>query len=146
MSRRVAAIVVVLAVVGFPAVALRALCVGNSCASRTPAAAAVPFCPLPADLRSEIERGFLYGRSPDVLGATLPPGAVTTSAGVRVPWPSIRAIDTRVPIVFDGPTFPAQPLPDGTGLDQIAPTLEPVLGIVRGHPEVRAGRAVPIAS
>ena len=75
-GRRLAVLVVALALVGAPAVALRAFCVGKSCAQEDiAAAAAVPFCPLPAALRDQIVAGYRQGRSPDVMGhdATLRP-------------------------------------------------------------------------
>ena len=69
-GRRLTLLVVALALVGAPAVALTAFCVGQSCADEDQVAAAVPFCALPGDLRAQIEAGFRQGRSPDVMAAT----------------------------------------------------------------------------
>ena len=141
-GRRLIILVVALALVGAPAIALRAFCVGESCAQEGGGTAAVPFCPLPADLRAHIEAGYRQGRSPDVMAATRDDQVVTDAGGVRVSWPSASVQDTRVPIVFWGVGVNAGGLPDGTGLDQIAPTLESILGFSRPHPQVRAGVAV----
>lgn len=141
-GRRLITLVVALALVGAPAIALRAFCAGKSCAQEDEVAAAVPFCPLPAALRAQIEAGFREGRSPDVMAATNGTDVVTNVGGVPVAWPSASAQDGRVPIVFWGAGVHHGALPDGTGLDQIAPTLETILGFSRPHPQVRAGVAV----
>jgi hypothetical protein len=53
-------------------------------------------------------------------------------------------VDPRVPILLFGDGVArGRPLPAGTALDRIAPTLADVLGLRRPHPEVRAGEAVP---
>ncbi len=135
-------LVVALALVGAPAIALRALCVGESCAEEGELVETVPFCPLPADLRARIEAGYRQGRSPDVMAATSGVDVVTNVDGVRVSWPSTSGQGGRVPIVFWGTGVNDGALPDGTGLDQIAPTLETILGFSRPHPQVRAGIAV----
>ncbi|HEY5859249.1 MAG TPA: hypothetical protein VIX62_03080, partial [Actinomycetota bacterium] len=71
IGSRLTTLLVVLALVALPAVALRAFCVGKSCDSgEATASAAVPFCPLPAELRGLISAGFRQGRSPDVMAAT----------------------------------------------------------------------------
>jgi hypothetical protein len=141
-ERRLIVLVVALALVGAPAIALRAFCVGESCAQEGEVATAVPFCPLPAGLRTLIEAGYRQGRSPDVMAATNGTGVVTDVGGVRVSWPSTSVESGRVPIVFWGTGVNVVVLPDGTGLDQIAPTLEAILGFSRPHPQVRAGVAV----
>jgi hypothetical protein len=133
---------VVLALVALPAVALRAFCVGKSCDSgEATASAAVPFCPLPVELRGLISAGFRQGRSPDVMAATaIGPGVrVDDGPGIAVPWPSTGPTDTRVPIAFFGTGFTGRDPTDGTGLDQIAPTLAAAMGFDRSHDEVRAG-------
>lgn len=141
-GRRLTLLVVALALVGAPAVVLTAFCVGESCAQDDGIAAAVPFCPLPTDLRAGIEAGFRQGRSPDVMAATGETDVVTIVDGVPVAWPSTSDQDLRVPIAFWGTGVNDVGLPDGTGLDQIAPTLESILGFARPHPQVRAGVAV----
>ena len=141
-GRRLTMLVAAMALVGAPAVALTAFCVGESCAQEDGVATAVPFCPLPADLRAGIEAGFRQGRSPDVMAATAGTEVVTIVDGTPVSWPSTSPHDARVPIVFFGAGVSDAPLPDGTGLDQIAPTLASILGFDRPHPQVRAGVAV----
>ena len=134
------------ALVTVPAVILRLSCAGNTCQTTGGHPAAVPFCPLPAALKSEIEAGYRSGRSPDILGVTGSThviGGTTGSSprGVEVAWPSISPqSDTRVPIVFSGSGLArGASVPDGAGLDAIAPTLASALGFDRPHPEVRAG-------
>ena len=145
LSRRLAALLTVLALVGAPALVLRLFCVGRSCNDRA-AAASVPFCPLPSDVRSSIAAGFRSGRSPDVMATTAATAVVEPPGpGGASPWPSDATPDRRVPIAFIGPSVTRGSLPDGMGLDQIAPTVAQVLGYERGHPEVRAGTAVPLS-
>jgi hypothetical protein len=65
---------------------------------------------------------------------------------IRVPWPSDDAATASamsVPLLFIGRSIHAQELSSDLGLDQIAPTLEPILGLHRPHPEVRSGQAIP---
>jgi hypothetical protein len=136
-----------LAVVGAPAVALRAACVGKSCDDESAASVRVPFCPLPADLRDLIAAGFRDGRSPDVMGATVtePPvigGSDPASDGVE--WPTDpTGRDDAVPILLFGDGVVPRALSPGVGLDQIAPTLSELIGYRRSHPEVRSGVPVP---
>ena len=143
IGSRLTTLLVVLALVALPAVALRAFCVGKSCDSgEATASAAVPFCPLPAELRGLISAGFRQGRSPDVMAATDADGPgvrVDDGSEIAVPWPSTGPIDTRVPIAFFGTGFTGRDPADGTGLDQIAPTLAAAMGYDRSHDEVRAG-------
>jgi hypothetical protein len=143
-GRRLATLLIVSALVALPAVALRVFCIGKSCdTSEATASVAVPFCPLPAALRTAIAAGFREDRSPDALGVAARAGTgVSTPVGddVEVPWPSVPQMSaTRVPIAFSGGGFTGSPPPAGTGLDQIAPTLERAIGYRRPHPEVRAG-------
>lgn len=152
IGRRLSSLLLVLALVGAPAVVLRILCVGNSCdAGEASAQATVPFCPLPQGLRHEVAAGFREGRSPDVMAATEGLDVVSTQVqrGTRVPWPGSEEIDgvpglpdTRVPIVFLGAGVRPGGLPTGSGLDAIAPTLEAITGFRRAHPEVRTGAAI----
>ncbi len=143
-------LVVALALVGAPAVLLRAFCVGESCTQNQAAAsAAVPFCPLPASLRQQIVAGYRQGRSPDVMGATasIPVIGGSDPTVADVGWPaSPYTLDlNRVPIAFFGTGVRAGPLPGGTGVDQIAPTIARLIGYARPHPEVRSGTALPDA-
>jgi hypothetical protein len=146
VGRRLVVLLTVLGLVALPAVALRVFCVGKSCdTGDASAAAAVPFCPLPAELRAEIAAGFREGRSPDVMAATAGSDVATElPAGGSVAWPTAGSdpIDTRVPIAFFGTGVDPGSIPAGTGLDQIAPTLAEVLQYRRPHPEVRAGQAI----
>ncbi len=152
IGRRLSTLLLVLALVGAPAVVLRIFCVGSSCdAGEADAQAAVPFCPLPSALRHQIAAGFREGRSPDVMAATEGLDIVSTEVqpGTRVPWPGSEAggeadgvPDTRVPIVFFGAGVRRGELPAGSGLDAIAPTLESITGFTRDHPEVRTGEAI----
>jgi hypothetical protein len=150
IGRRLSTLLLVLALVGAPAVVLRVFCIGNSCdAGSTEAQAAVPFCPLPESLRRAIVAGFREGRSPDVMAATDATGMVATSFGdrVRVEWPGAAGsrdiTDERVPLAFLGGGVTPGALPDGVRLDAVAPTLETVAGIRRPHPDVRTGDAEP---
>ena len=144
-------LVLTLTLVGAPAVVLRTLCIASACdAAEARAEAAVPFCTLPLDLRGEIGAGFREGRSPDVMAATAALDLVATDlASMQVPWPGVAdpgerpdAPDTRVPIVFFGAGVHPGPIPDGSALDSIAPTLEAVTGARRAHPEVRTGESI----
>jgi hypothetical protein len=142
LTRRLTSLFVALALIGAPALVLRAFCVGKSCRQSDASAASVPFCPLPADVRTAVAAGFRAGRSPDVMAATGAAPVVEPAALGGAPWPSAAAPDLRVPIAFIGPQVGRGALPDGTGLDQIAPTLAEALGFTRAHPEVRAGTSV----
>lgn len=142
-GRRLATLIVVLAVVGAPALVLRAFCAGNSCNDASAAAAEVPFCPLPAALREAIGAGFRQGRSPDVLAAAASTPVVTAVPGQAVAWPSTSASSpATAPLAFLGPNVTRGALPSGTGLDDVAPTVAALLGYAPPHPEVRAGRAI----
>ncbi|HEY7399327.1 MAG TPA: hypothetical protein VH989_00355 [Actinomycetota bacterium] len=146
-GRRLPALLVALALVAVPPVVLRALCVGESCDSAPSGPAHVPFCTLPARVKALIAAGYRSGRSPDVLGVTatadLQGGTDPASEGAL--WPAVSpAPDTRVPIVLFGDgVAPGAHLPDGMGLDRIAPSLADVLALTRAHPQVRAGTAIP---
>ncbi len=134
-----------LAALGIPAGVLRAVCAGESC-DPSPTAARIPFCPLPASLKADLVAGFREGRSPDVLAVTRTAG-VSEGAGQgagMVPWPSVSGgPNTDVPLALWGAGVNGGvPVPEGAGLDQIAPTLSDVLGFRRPHPDVRSGVAV----
>jgi hypothetical protein len=81
------------------------------------------------------------GRSPDVLGV----GGSTPVVTNGVAWPSetTSADAGSVDLAFVGRGVRSGRLPAKVSLDQVAPTLEPLLGLHRPHPEVRAGRAIP---
>jgi hypothetical protein len=141
-GRRLTVLLVALALIGIPAAVLRIGCVGNSCRPDAAAVAApAPFCSLPADLRTLITAGTYDGRSPDVIGVAGAAPAVTDG----VAWPSEAATATAgsVGYTFIGREVRSGRSPARVSLDQVAPTLEPLLGLHRPHPEVRAGTAIP---
>ena len=148
---RLLILILVLTVIGTPAAVLRALCIDKSCKNESAAGqvAAVPFCPLPKDLRAKIEAGFRPGRSPDVFAVTKTPaiwGDVgPPDEGAAPLWPARDPPpDLRVPLVFAGTGVAKNAsIPQGTGLDDIAPTLARMIGFSRGHPELRAGQEIP---
>jgi hypothetical protein len=146
-GRRLATLLLVLALIAVPPIVLRALCIGKTCGSSSSATARVPFCALPDDVKTLIAAGFYAGRSPDVMGVTASSvvvgGGTPEDAGVA--WPSAAPPpDARVPIAFFGDGVArGHPLPAGTGLDQIASTLADVLAFLRPFPRVRRGTAVP---
>jgi len=145
MGRRLVIVLAVLLVVGTPAAALRASCAGASCRSSDAAAAApVPFCSLPADLRALITAGTYDGRSPDVVGIAANTQVTTrVSSGTTVTWPSTsttgRSMET--PFLFLGKNIRTAELP-AAGLDQLAPTIADAIGLARPHPEVREGQVL----
>ena len=151
IGRRLATLLVILALVGAPAVVLRIFCIGSSCETGDAGArAAVPFCSLPHALRRSIVAGFREGRSPDVMASTSRLDAVRTEVapGVGVAWPGgtadqgNAAPDDRVPIAFLGGGVRATAVMDDARLDAIAPTLEAITGLRRDHPEVRTGEPI----
>lgn len=143
MERRLTTLLLVLGLIAVPAAALRAFCLGNACGTGEGRGEPVPFCSLPPDVRDLVTAGFYEGRSPEVLGVTGETGVTTDLRDLDVAWPSIGTVDDRVPLVFLGDGIGSGTLPDDVVLDQIAPTIEPLLGIERPFPEVRTGSAVP---
>ncbi len=150
-GRRLAVLLIALALLGIPAAALRADCAGASCRSSASAATPAPFCALPADLRALITAGTYEGRSPDALGVAGAQPLVSvvdyvSGRPIRVPWPSESVAEPAAmaaPLLFIGRDVRTTTLPADVGLDQIVPTLEPILGFRRPHPEVRSGVAIP---
>lgn len=138
-GRRTLVLLALVTVAGTPAGVLRAFCAGHSCDEPANASSEVPFCSLSDDVRTRVAAGFREGRSPDVL-------AVARKAGLTangVPWPSVSGGSTRVPIAFWGEGVDeGAEIPAGTGLDDVAPTIEAILGFDRPHPDVRSGAAV----
>ena len=91
--------------------------------------------------------GFRSGRSPDVLavtaGAVVAGGSGPAARGASTPWPSSAGISrARVPIAFGGSAVEAGSVPDGAGLDRIAPTEAELMSFARPHPEVRSGTSI----
>jgi hypothetical protein len=146
VERRTLLLLAILAMVGAPAVALRAACVGRSCRVPEQIARRIPFCSLPAETRSLIAAGFREERSPDLLavtGATNVVGRRGRQARATL-WPSIGATGSEtIPIVFWGTGVDqSAELPAETGLRDVAPTVASILGFRVPHPEVRSGQAV----
>lgn len=140
-GRRLAALLIALGVIGAPAVALRAACIGGGCDDDAPSRP-VPFCSLPAELRELLTAGFREGRSPEALGVT-PADAVLRNEDGTAPWPSLADADhpPAVPLIFAGPAI-APGEGRRAGLHDVAPTLEGVLGIRRPFPAVRSGEPI----
>jgi hypothetical protein len=142
-GRRLLILLAVCSLVAIPAGVLRAMCAARTCDQDASVQARVPFCPLPADLRSLIANGFRAGRSPDIVGVGAMP--VTGGAGeASTPWPGTDpAPDTRVPLAFLGTGVdPSVVLPEQLTLDRVAPTLAEILGFRRENPEVRSGLSI----
>ncbi|MDQ3954030.1 MAG: alkaline phosphatase family protein [Actinomycetota bacterium] len=137
------------ALVGAPAVVLRAMCAWNSCAEEIDASSEVPFCSLPEDIRAAISGGFRDEprRSPDLLAVTRS-ASVAGAGGIKgsvIPqWPAVKGGPSlRVPIVFWGTgVAPAADVGDA-GLRDISETMAAVLGFERPDPKVRSGTARP---
>lgn len=143
VNRRALAILGVVVALAAPAGVLRALCVGNACAAAS-GEAAIPFCSLPPGERAGISRGFNEQRSPDVLTIAGSTAVVSRGEDSRSAWPSLLDdTDDRVPIAFWGNGVqPGAEIPDGTGIDDIAPTAAGLIGLKRPHPNVRSGEAI----
>jgi hypothetical protein len=139
-GRRLVTLLVVLGIVGAPAVALRALCVGASCDDGSTAERAVPFCSLPTPVRELLTAGFREGRSPDAMGVTPPDGLLRSASRRGSTWPSTDDGDdpATVPLAFVGAGIEGGELVAGR-LDDVAPTIEPLLGFRRPFPGVRSG-------
>jgi len=129
------------ALVALPATVLAGLCLGNACKRVDRAQGRVPFCSLPAELRSRVASGFRDARSPHILAVA----GRTPISDARGAWPSLDdAPGESVPLVFAGTgVAAAAEVPGGTTLDAVAPTLAEIIGLRRPHPGVRSGEAVP---
>jgi hypothetical protein len=145
-GRRLLVLVAVCAVVAIPAGVLRAMCAAQTCNTSGTVSTRVPFCPLPATVRSLVANGFYEGRSPDVLGVTNVPVAGGGSAGA--PWPSADVTqDLRVPLAFLGAGVDARArIDDPVTLDRVAPTLMKILGTDWRFPDVHPGLPLRIAT
>lgn len=147
-GRRLLVLLLALLLIGAPAVVLNVACVGKSCRTTSVAKAEVPFCPLPSSLRTLLENGFYKGRSPDVFAVTKVPGVYGGTSGrgsgAAPMWPDPGQVAAAtVPILLYGDgVVPGAGIPDGTGIDRLAPTLSAISGLDRGHPEVRVGVAI----
>lgn len=147
-ERRMVSLLILLALLGAPALGLRLLCAGHSCDEPVRSTATIPFCSLDKGVRDLIVGGFREGRSPDVLAVAAQPvagGSYFEDNGPRPAWLSATAAaSTRVPIALRGPggAETGESLPAGTGLDDIAPTLAAYMHLRRPHPEVRSGTPV----
>ena len=147
---RLFTLVAVVALVGAPAAVLRGLCLGNACAEEEDAASEVPFCSLGAEQRELIAAGFEgeLHRSPDLIGVTrsdtvVAGGTAFGEDGPQPAWPTTATPAARVPLVFWGAGVdPDAEIPEGTGLDDVAPTIAAILEFERPHPGVRSGEAL----
>jgi hypothetical protein len=140
-------LLVVLGIVALPAVGLHALCVGDSCGEEAEPRARIPFCSLPAGLRSDISAGFYDGRSPDVLAVPEEPiirGGIDGERGVAPGWPSVEGGSSMsVPLLFSGEGVRASAdIPDGTTLAAVAPTLGAIMGLSWQKSGVHPGTAL----
>lgn len=139
-SRRLAILLVVLAVAGAPAAVLAQRCAGGACVDAV--VVDVPFCTLPSDLRDLIAAGFADGRSADVLVVPTTPVLGGTDAGGWT-WPLLDGDEVRVPIAFWGQGLrPSAKVPGETGLAEIAPTIAELIRLQRPFPEVRSTGAI----
>ncbi|MBA2312632.1 MAG: alkaline phosphatase family protein [Actinobacteria bacterium] len=147
-SHRAVAFFAVASLIGFPAGALRVLCLGNACQVRAKASSDTPFCSLPDEVRRLIESGSYEGRSPDIMavtGSTLIAGGDTFRRDASAPlWPSTTLPDgERVPVVFAGRgVVQRASVPSGTGLDDVSETIAAIIDLRRPHPDVRSGESV----
>ena len=144
-DRRALVLALIALAVAAPAAALRLLCVGRACPEEAPAAP-VPFCSLPVETRELLAAGFRDGRGPHVLAVTgRTPVVGADGPGLPpVAWPAVSESDRgRVPLVFAGTGVPPDvPVPDGTTLDAVAPTVAELMGLFRPHPGVRSGEPI----
>jgi hypothetical protein len=139
------ALLVVIGIIGLPAVLLRFLCVGHSCDEEVADASEVPFCSLEPALRSRIRAGFREERSPEVLAVARRAaiaGGTRFARGTAPAWPSSDLGAARVPIIFAGEGVARTAIPEGTTLTSIAPTLAAIIDFERPFPEVRSGKAI----
>jgi hypothetical protein len=147
LGQRTLAAVVLAGVLAVPALAMRLLCVGESCPQEAAVAPEIPFCSLDPRLQRLIEAGYRDGRSPDVLAVTGPVGVRGGAGqpGVAPRWPSAAAYDAgRVPLVFHGAGVRAgAEVPRGAALHDVAPTAAEIIALERPHPEVRSGEPIP---
>jgi hypothetical protein len=148
---RLLLVVVVAAAVAVPAAALRAACVAGSCHGTPKATLSVPFCAVPERARELLAAGYSEGASPDVIALT-GPRPVVGSAGPGhaepIRWPTSGGDEARVPLVLIGPGVRGGPLPSGTSLADVTPTVErPLGGAERRFPSgVRTGSALPVVA
>lgn len=99
----------------------------------------VPFCSLPDGVRSDLTNGYRQGRSPDVYAIAREALSSAPMKTGQPPafWPQPERL--RAPLVLWGHGVETMALPDGTTMDDVAPTLAQVLSLERPHPEVRSG-------
>lgn len=125
-------------VLGFPAVTLRALCVGVDCDAAEASGERQPFCDLPGTVRAGLTAGYYDDRSADVIAVAASNSHVRAAGAL---WPALSDVQTAVPIVLSGKGFREDvEIPGTPSLDQIAPTIAASMGLERPHPDVRSGR------
>jgi hypothetical protein len=146
-GRRLLLLLVLLAAIGIPAGVLSAMCANGSCGGGVERASSVPFCPLPGELRDRLANGYREGRSPDVLGVADGTPVISTADGGRTAWPGVGApSDGRVPLVYWGEGVGHADVPEGVGLDSIAPTVSEIIGFERPFPRVRSGTPTSVVA
>jgi hypothetical protein len=144
LGRKLLTTLLLIGLLGLPAVLLRFMCVGRSCDEEASATSRIPFCSLEQGLRSRLESGFREGRSPDVVAVARASiaGGGGDSAGSSPPWPSGNLDGVRVPLVFAGGGVRPTEIPPGTTLTSIAPTLAKLIDFERPFPGVRSGKPI----
>ncbi|MGH2776208.1 MAG: hypothetical protein ACRDJT_12360 [Actinomycetota bacterium] len=145
-GRKMTTLLVLIGVLGIPAIGLRFLCAGQSCEEEATAAAEVPFCSMEPDLRSRITAGFREGRSPEVLAVARADSIAGGTGFARTfpapSWPSSGVGGARVPIAFAGEGVVRATIPESTPVTDIAPTLAAIIDFERPFPEVRSGEPI----
>ena len=147
-GRRAMGLLVVGALLGIPAGALRAMCFNGSCETSARASSKTPFCSLPRGVRDLVASGFYEGRSPDLMAVTgttsVLGGSAFPGSGPQPLWPSAAAVDAgRVPIVLSGVGVDAgTALPPSAGVDTVSATIARIIGLRRPNPDVRSGSAL----
>ena len=141
---RVVIFMIAAALLGVPAAALHALCVGRSCDSAASASDQTPFCSLPPDVRTAMGRGFYDGRGGEIVAVSdaLIEQRPTRTANALL-WPSISSQPPLAPVILSGTgVAPSASLPPGTGLDDVAPTIAEIIDLDRPHASVRSGTLI----
>ncbi len=151
-DRRLIRLLIVLALIALPALVLTLACAGNACVQREAKAATapeIPFCGLPAEIRTLVAQGYREGRSGDILAVSELPAVSgqlpEEPTGTAPIWPSLESgVATRVPVVFAGPGVPKRPLPAGdTDLADVGPTIAKLGRITWPFPQYRQGIVLP---
>ncbi len=147
-GKRTTSFVLVAALLGIPAGALRAMCFRDTCDSSANATSETPFCSLPKGMRDLVANGFHEKRSPDLMAVTgeafVSGGRAFSGSAPQPLWPSVAAVEAgRVPIIFSGVGVdPGADVPPDAGVDTLAGTIARIIELRRPNPDVRSGRAL----